>query len=133
MTRYYMQCCWETILFQEQRPEVFCKNVFHSSFAKFTGKHLCQSLFFNKVAGLADFLRTKNTSGWLLPKLDFFRLIFLNNVLFQMQNLYVFKLAWHWLADKQCCYSCLYDVLLLYRYLKTLQWCRVSTAVRGIS
>ena len=100
---------------------------------KFTGKHLCQSLFFNKVAGLADFLRTKNTSGWLLPKLDFFRLIFLNNVLFQMQNLYVFKLAWHWLADKQCCYSCLYDVLLLYRYLKTLQWCRVSTAVRGIS
>ena len=26
------------------------------NFAKFTGKHLCQSLFFNKVAGLASLL-----------------------------------------------------------------------------
>ena len=28
------------------------KKVFLRNFAKFTGKHLCQSLFFNKVAGL---------------------------------------------------------------------------------
>ena len=28
-----------------------------SYFTKFTGKHLCQSLFFNKVAGPAQFLR----------------------------------------------------------------------------
>ena len=37
------------------------------NFAKCTGKHLWQSLFFNKVAGLR--LRTpflQNTSGWLL-------------------------------------------------------------------
>ena len=27
------------------------KKVFLRNFAKFTGKHLCQSLFFNKVAG----------------------------------------------------------------------------------
>ena len=31
--------------------EVFCKKCFHRNFAKFTGKHLCQSLLFNKVAG----------------------------------------------------------------------------------
>ena len=36
------------------------------NFAKFTGKHLCQSLFFNKVAGLRPFLQ--NTSGRLLLK-----------------------------------------------------------------
>ena len=49
------------------------------NFAKFTGKHLCQSLFYNKVAGrglhrcfpvnFAKFLRTpflQNTSGRLL-------------------------------------------------------------------
>ena len=30
----------------------FVKKVFLKNFAKFTGKHLCQSLFFNKVAGL---------------------------------------------------------------------------------
>ena len=32
-------------------PEVFCKKDVLGNFAKFTGKHLCQSLFFNKVAG----------------------------------------------------------------------------------
>ena len=47
------------------------------NFAKFTGKHLCQSLFFNEVAGLrlqisvnfVKFLRippSQNTSGWLI-------------------------------------------------------------------
>ena len=51
------------------------------NFAKFTGKHLCQSLFLNKVAGLWDrcflvnfrkFLRTpfsQNTFGQLLLEL----------------------------------------------------------------
>ena len=29
--------------------EVFCKKGVLKNFAKFTGKHLCQSLFFNKV------------------------------------------------------------------------------------
>ena len=37
------------------------------NFAKFTGKHLCQSLFFNKVAGLRPFL-TEHLR-WLLLKL----------------------------------------------------------------
>ena len=34
------------------RPEVFYKEGVLKDFAKFTGKHLCQRLFFNKVAGL---------------------------------------------------------------------------------
>ena len=32
--------------------EVFCKKGVLRNFAKFTGKHLCQSVFLNKVAGL---------------------------------------------------------------------------------
>ena len=32
--------------------EVFCKKGVLRNFAKLTGKHLCQSLIFNKVAGL---------------------------------------------------------------------------------
>ena len=32
-------------------PEVFCKKGVLRNFTKFTGKHLCQRLFFNKVAG----------------------------------------------------------------------------------
>ena len=37
---------------RSSRPGVFCKKGVLRNFAKFTGKHLCQSLFFNKVAGL---------------------------------------------------------------------------------
>ena len=33
------------------RSEVFCKKGVLKNFAKFTGKHLCQSLFFNKFLG----------------------------------------------------------------------------------
>ena len=40
-----------TIL-RSNRPEVFCKNRVLKNFAKFTGKHLLQSLFFNKPPGL---------------------------------------------------------------------------------
>ena len=37
---------------KKQPPEVFCEKGVLRNFTKFTGKHLCQSLFFNKVAGL---------------------------------------------------------------------------------
>ena len=37
---------------RNSRPEGFCKKDVVRNFTKFTGKHLCQSLFFNKVAGL---------------------------------------------------------------------------------
>ena len=33
---------------------MFCEKGVLRNFAKFTGKHLCQSLFFNKVAGAAS-------------------------------------------------------------------------------
>ena len=36
----------------KQPPEVFCRKNVPRNFAKFTGMHLCQSLFFSKVAGL---------------------------------------------------------------------------------
>ena len=38
---------------ESSRPEVFCKKRVLRTFVKFTGKHLRQSLFFNKVAGLS--------------------------------------------------------------------------------
>ena len=37
---------------QKQPPEVFYNKCVHRNFAEFTGKHLCQSFFFNKVVGL---------------------------------------------------------------------------------
>ena len=37
---------------KSSRPDVFCKKGVLKNFTKFAGKHLCQNLFFNKVAGL---------------------------------------------------------------------------------
>ena len=40
-------------MFRSSLPEVFYRKGVLRNFAKFTGKHLCQSLLFNKVAGLS--------------------------------------------------------------------------------
>ena len=42
---------------RSSRPEVFCKKGVLRNFAKFTGKHLCQGLFLNKVAGVHSFIK----------------------------------------------------------------------------
>ena len=39
-------------IFRSSHPEVFCEKGVLRNFAKFTGKQLCQSLFFNNIAGL---------------------------------------------------------------------------------
>ena len=79
------------------RPEVFYKVGVLKDFAKFTGKHLRQSLFFNKVAGLGrfplNFLKSLRTSfltqhlflQWLLLDTDCNK-VFFKNILFV--NLY---------------------------------------------
>ena len=41
-----------TVLYRSSRPEGFCKKGVLRNFAKFTGEHLWESFFFNKVAGL---------------------------------------------------------------------------------
>ena len=55
--KLYKQC-WNC---GSSRPEVFCKKGVLRNFTKFTGKHVYQSLFFNKVAGLrpATFLKKR--------------------------------------------------------------------------
>ena len=44
------------IIFRSSRPDVFFEKGVLKNFAKFKGKHLCQSLFFNKVACKGVFL-----------------------------------------------------------------------------
>ena len=44
-------------------PKVFCKKSFPKNFAKFTGKHLCQSRVFNKVES-CNFIK-KETLVWV--------------------------------------------------------------------
>ena len=56
-TRLLLSRIWSDNLFRKKltrsnRPEVFCKKDVLKNFERFTEKHLCQNLFFNKVAGL---------------------------------------------------------------------------------
>ena len=51
---------------QKQPPDVFCKKDALADFAKFT-EHLCQSLFFNKVAGLRPAILTKSARLSISP------------------------------------------------------------------
>ena len=55
--------CEDPSDYRSSRPEVFCKKCVLRNFAKFTGKQLCQSFFFNKVAGLRSAILLKKDSG----------------------------------------------------------------------
>ena len=44
--------CAGVVFYRSSCLEIFCRKGFLRNVAKFTGKHLCQSLFFTKVAGL---------------------------------------------------------------------------------
>ena len=56
-------CQLHLILSRSRRPEVFCKKDILRNFTQLTGKQLCQSLFFNKVANLRPATLLKRDSG----------------------------------------------------------------------
>ena len=60
-------------LLRSSRPEVFCKKGVPRNFAKFRGKHLCQSLFFNKVAGVLE-LYLKNPMAQEVFSCEFYKI-----------------------------------------------------------
>ena len=45
---------------RSSRPDVFCKKRVLKNFAKFTGKHLCQSLFFKVAGGACNFIKKES-------------------------------------------------------------------------
>ena len=68
---------------QSIRPDVFCKKGFLKSFTKSTGKHLCWSIFFNKVGSLRpSSLLKKRLRHQCFPVnfAEFLRTLFLPNI-----------------------------------------------------
>ena len=55
-TLIFIENLEEIYLEEVALPEEFCKKGVLKNFEKFTRKHLCQSLFLNKVAGLRQLL-----------------------------------------------------------------------------
>ena len=102
--------------YRSSRRRVFCRKSVLRNFAKFTGKHLFQSLFFNKVAGLrpalwhrcfsmnfAKFLRTpfltEHSCFWLniYQMIKWFRGNSTRN--YQRNDIPVFKIRHNFLKD----------------------------------
>ena len=71
---------------RSSRPEVFCKKGVPENFTKFTGKHLCQSFFFNKVTGVM--------SAILLKKRLWYRCFPVNFVKFLRTPFFIEHLWW---------------------------------------
>ena len=72
--------------YRSSRPDVFCKRGVLRNFTKFTGKHLCQSLFFNKIAGLS--------SATLLKKRLWHRCFPVNFMKFLRTPFFIERLWW---------------------------------------
>ena len=128
---------------RRSRREVFYQKGVLKNFTKFTGKHLCWSLFFNKVAGLGceallkkrlqhrcfpenfvKFLRTlslKNTSGgWFYTKYSFMS-IFCKEKSFETNNFSTFwfsQFKYYFLYDKVRCFY--QKIICLFEYLNNL-------------
>ena len=87
---------------QKQPPEVLFKKGALRNFAKFTGTHLCQSLFFNKVAVLrhATLLKKRLWHRYFPVNFaKFLRTPFLQNtsgVCFRIKRRYITKYLWYY-------------------------------------
>ena len=55
--------CVAVLNVRSSRPEVFCNKRVLRNVTNFTGKHLCKSLFFNKVSGLTCNFIKKETQA----------------------------------------------------------------------
>ena len=74
------------------RPEVFCKKGVLRNFAKLTGKPLCQSLFFSKVAGLSPATLSKERLWYRCFRVNF--------VKFLRTSFFIEHLRWLLLNEK---------------------------------
>ena len=77
---------WTSFNARSNRPKVFCKKEVLENYPKFTGKHLCQSLFFNKVAGLRP--------ATLLKKKLWYRCFLMNFGKFSRTPFFIEHLQW---------------------------------------
>ena len=68
---YHNHCCILSCIVRSSRPEVFYNKGVLRNFAKVTEVHLCQSLFFNKVAGLRLQLYKKETLAQVFSQLEY--------------------------------------------------------------
>ena len=95
---------------QKQSSEVCYKKVVFRNFTKFTRKHLCQSLFFNKVASLRPATLFKKRLAQVFS-CDFFE-IFKDTIFTE----HIWKTASEAAVPRFCCRSRSENCLEIYRH-----------------
>ena len=94
-------------------PRMFYKKGVLRNFAKFTGKHLCQSLFFNKVAGLRRGILLKmRLWHWYLP-VDFTKFLRTPFYIKHLWCLFLFDSNFMFIAKGKLYISYIWFLLLL--------------------
>ena len=106
--------------FRSSRPEVFSKKGVLKNFEKFTGKHLFQGLFFNKVAALRP--------ATLLKRRLQHRCFPVNIVKFLRTPFFIEQLWWlllklGGLRKKELCYRCFPENIFKFFSTAVLQSC----------
>ena len=84
---------------RSSRPQVFCQKGFVKNFLKYTGKHLCRSLFFNENTCVWDiqlYYKTDSGTGFFYEFWEIFKNTFfiehLQRLLLQWYNLIIYIL-----------------------------------------
>ena len=67
----FIRCQFKKPFFRSNCLGVFCKKGVLRDFGKFTGKYLCQSLFFEKVAGLGPATLLKKRHWYMCFPVNF--------------------------------------------------------------
>ena len=98
LTKLLQNDCYKSCFstYRSSLTEVFCKKGALGNFAKFTGKHLCHSLFFNKFAELRpeayNFIKKRDQNTDVVAK--FLRTLFLTeHIWWLLVNLFLLNLS----------------------------------------
>ena len=102
---------YEADCFRSSRPEVFCKKGVLRNFAKFTGRHLCQSLFLKNF--FLDSIKYLKKMSWTSDRIISFKYIIMSwSDMPLIAHIYVHRYVHHCsrfnpyiLTGESCCQS----------------------------
>ena len=119
--------CWR----HTRRSEVLCKKDVLRNFAKFTGKHLYQNLFFNKVAGLEHLRRLILSLYFVFCFTWKIKVLYINSTIYLLKCMCKASILHPFLANVPILYSL--KTSEKQRFSGVLMWYKMGTLTRNQS